>query len=72
MLLSPQYLNIKSWIHNAQLQIQGLPFDPAWSHIFVEIDHEIISTATVLLQLVEEELLSLASKSMSTKYWLAA
>ena len=33
-------------------------FDPGWSHTFVEIDHEIIPTASV------------DSESMCTTYWL--
>ena len=40
----------------------------AQSHIFVEINHEIISTA--LLPLIQEELLPVTSESMCTKYWL--
>ena len=31
---------------------------PAWSHTFVEIDHEIISTVILLLPLIQEGLLS--------------
>ena len=33
---------------------------PAWSHTFVEIDHEIISTVILLP----------SAESMCTKYWL--
>ena len=43
---------------------------PAWSHTFLEIDHEIISTVIRLFLLIEEGLLSVASESMCTKYWL--
>ena len=39
----------------------------AQSHTFVEIDHEIISTAILLIQ---EGLLSITSESVRTKYWL--
>ena len=42
---------------------------PAWSHTFLEIDHEIISTV-ILLLLIQEGLLSVTSESMCTKYWL--
>ena len=41
---------------------------PARSHIFIEIDHEIISTVTLLIQ---EKLLSVTSESMCRK-WLTA
>ena len=44
----------------------------AWYHTFVEIDHEIISMIILLLQLIQEGLLSVTSKSMCTKYWLTA
>ena len=39
---------------------------PAQSHIFVEIDHKIISTA------IQVGLLSVTSESICTKYWLTA
>ena len=42
----------------------------AKSHNFVEIDDEIISTVILLLPLIQEELLSVTSESMCTKYWL--
>ena len=35
---------------------------PAWSHTFVETDHEIISTAVLLLPLIKEGLLSVTSE----------
>ena len=44
----------------------------AWSHTFVEIDHEIISTVISFLPLIQEGLLSVTSESMFTKYWLTA
>ena len=47
-------------------------FISAWPHTFVEIDHEIISRAILLLQLIEEGLLSVTSQCMCTKYWLTA
>ena len=34
---------------------------PAWSFIFVEIDHEIILTVTLLLPLIQEAILSVTS-----------
>ena len=43
----------------------------AQPHTFVEIDHEVFSTA-IHLQLVQEGLLSVTSESMCTEYWLAA
>ena len=45
---------------------------PDRSHSFVEIGHEIISTAILLLRLIQEEGLSVTSESMCTKYWLTA
>ena len=44
----------------------------AQSHTFVENDHEIISIVILLLWLIQEELLSVTSESMCTKYWLTA
>ena len=35
---------------------------PALSHIFVDVDHEIISTAILLLPLIQEGLLSATSE----------
>ena len=45
---------------------------PAWSHTSMEIDHEIISSAILLLPLIQEGLLSVTSESMCIKYWLTA
>ena len=44
-------------------------FDPAKSHTFVEIDHEIISTVILLLPLIQEGMLSVTRESMCTTYW---
>ena len=44
----------------------------AQSHTFMEIDHKIVSTVILLLLLIQEGLLSVASKSMCTKCWLIA
>ena len=44
----------------------------ARSHTFVEIHHEIISMAILLLPLIQEGLLSVTRESMCTKYWLTA
>ena len=52
---------------------------PAWSHTFVDIDHEIISTIILLFQLIQEGMLLVTSKSMVNhliklaleKVWLA-
>ena len=41
-------------------------------HIFVEIDHEIISIVILLLQLFQERVLAVTSESMCTKYRLTA
>ena len=43
---------------------------PAWSHNFVEIDHEIFLRSFSSLLLIQEGLLSVTSESMCTKYWL--
>ena len=45
---------------------------PAWSHTFMEIDHEIISMVIFLLLLIQEGLLSVTRESMFMKYWLKA
>ena len=45
---------------------------PAQSHTCMEIDHEIISTAISSLQLIQEGLLSVTSKSMFTNDLLTA
>ena len=44
----------------------------AWSHTFVDTDHEIISTVILLLALIQEGMLSVTSESMCMKYWLTA
>ena len=45
---------------------------PAWSHTFVEIDHEIISTL-ILLPLIHSRRVVVSYKeSMCTNYWLTA
>ena len=46
----------------------------SWSHTFVEIDHEIISMAIILLSPDSRRvgLLSVTSESMCTNYWLTA
>ena len=36
---------------------------PAWSHTFMEIDHDIISTTVLLLLLIQEGLLSVCVQS---------
>ena len=43
---------------------------PVWSHTFIEIDCEIISTVILLPLLIQEGLLSVTSQLMCTKYWL--
>ena len=42
-------------------------FDPARSHTFVEIDHEIISMVILLHPLIQEVSLSVTSKSLCRK-----
>ena len=49
---------------------RGREFDPARSHTFTEIYHEIISTVVLRLPLIQEGLLSVTSESMCMKYWL--
>ena len=44
---------------------------PAWSHTFVEIDHEIISLV-ILLPLIQEGLLSVTGEIMCMNYWFTA
>ena len=44
---------------------------PDRSQTFVEIDHEILSMAILLLPLIQEGLVSVASECMCTKYWLS-
>ena len=39
-------------------------------HTFVVIDHEIICTVSLLLQLIQKVLVSVTSKGMCTNYWL--
>ena len=41
---------------------------PAQSHSSVEIDPEVFSMVTLLLQLIQEGLVSATSKSICTKY----
>ena len=43
----------------------------AWSHTFLEIDHDIISMVFLPLPLIREGL-SVTSESMCSKYWLTA
>ena len=64
--------------HVAQ-SVASLTADPeavsliqAQSYIFIEVDHEIISTIILPLPLIQEGLLSVTSKSMCMKYWLSA
>ena len=48
---------------------------PVRSHTFVEIDHEMISTAILLPSadsFIQEGLLSVTSESMCMKFWLTA
>ena len=40
----------------------------AWSHTFVEVDHEIFSMV-ILLPLIQEGLVSVTRGSMCTEYW---
>ena len=42
------------------------------NHIFMEIDHEIISTVILFLPLIQEGLLSVTIEFTCTKYWLTA
>ena len=50
--------------------VDGQGFDPhVLQHSFVEIGHEIISTAILSLQLLQEGQLSVTGERMCTKYW---
>ena len=40
----------------------------AWSHTFLEIDHEIVSMVILFLPLIQEGLVSVTNASMYTKY----
>ena len=62
----------RSWLVNPTPDPGFESLIPARSHTSVEIDHEIISTAILLLLLIQEGLLSVTSESMCTKYWLTA
>ena len=53
---------------------RGVASSPAWSHTFLEIDHEIIS-ADILLPSTDsfkKGCCELQVESMCTKYWLTA
>ena len=58
--------------NESECRSRGHQFDPAQFHTLVEIDHEIIFTANLLLPLIQEGLLSVTNESMCTKYWLTA
>ena len=51
---------------------------PAWSHTFVEVGHEIISTVILLPSVIPlnhyelQGLLSVTSESMCTNYWITS
>ena len=45
---------------------------PAPLHTFVEIDHEMFSKVILLLQMIQEVLLSVTSESMRMESWLIA
>ena len=50
----------------------GCGFDPSvQQHSFVEIGHEIISTAILSLPLIQVRQLSVTGEKMCTKYWLS-
>ena len=45
-------------------------FDPhVWQHSFMEIGHEMISTAICSLPLIQRGQLSVTGERMCTKYW---
>ena len=67
-VLSPVVQSVASLI--ADLGVVSLI--PAWSHTFVEIDHETFSMIILLLLLIQEGLVSVTSESMCMKYWLTA
>ena len=63
-VLSPVVQSVASLI--ADLGVVSLI--PAWSHTFVEIDHETFSMIILLLLLIQEGLVSVTSESMCMKY----
>ena len=49
---------------------RGCEFEPQLGHIiFMEIDHEIISTDILTLPLIRKGRLSVTGKEMCTRYW---
>ena len=57
-------LNIEYW------HASGPEFDPHVRHILLwRLGHENISTAILLLPLIQEEQLSVTGERMCTKYW---
>ena len=64
--------NVSACRYMSDCRSRACEFDPACSHTFVKIEHEIISTAILPLPLIQEGLLSITSESMCTKYCLTA
>ena len=57
--------------NTSECRPRGRDFEPKPGHItFVEIDHEIISTAILPLLQIQEGQLAVTGKSMCTQYWL--
>ena len=45
---------------------------PVWQNFFIEVSHEIISTAILFLPLIQVGQLSVTGERLCTKYWLIA
>ena len=62
----PQFYYIKVGFKGVKIKKEGFRDGPARPHNFVEMDHEIISTAILPLPLIQEGLLSVTDKGMCT------
>ena len=60
--------------HASSWYSDGHVFDPPvrQKHTFLDIDHEIISTAILSLRLIQLGQLSVTDKRICTEYWLTA
>ena len=67
--------NVSGYRCISDCRSRGREFVPVWSHTFVEIDHEMISTVILLPStdsFIQEGLLSVTSEIICTNYWLTA
>ena len=71
---------MSNYLRKSDLQsVMSLIADPgvvrsilAWSHSFLEIDHEIFAMFILLVPLIQDGLVSITGESMCTKYWFTA